>query len=63
MTNATWLARESLRRLKQMGALQEYVKEFISLILDIKICPRKTNCLTLCLGYRVRHIPNEGGRE
>ena len=35
-TNAAWLARESLRRLKQTGTVRDYVKEFNSLMLDIK---------------------------
>ena len=35
-TNAVWLARESLRRLKHTGTVQDYVKEFSSLMLDIK---------------------------
>ena len=35
-TNAAWLARESLRRLKQIGTMWDYVKEFSSLMLDIK---------------------------
>ena len=35
-TNAAWLARESLRRLKQTGTVWDYVKEFSSLMLDIK---------------------------
>ncbi|XP_074373828.1 uncharacterized protein LOC141714196 [Apium graveolens] len=34
--NASWLARESLRNLKQMGDVRDYVKEFSSLLLDIK---------------------------
>ena len=35
-TNAAWLARESLRILKQTGTVRDYVKEFSSLMLDIK---------------------------
>ena len=35
-TNAAWLARESLRRLKQTGTVRDYVKEFNSLMLHIK---------------------------
>ena len=34
--NTTWMARESLKKLKQMGSVRDYVKEFNSLILDIK---------------------------
>ncbi|KAK9157903.1 hypothetical protein Scep_004477 [Stephania cephalantha] len=35
-TNAAWQAREALRQLKQKGTVREYVKEFSSLLLDIK---------------------------
>lgn len=34
--NASWLARESLRNLRQTGTVRDYVKEFSSLLLDIK---------------------------
>ena len=51
-TNVAWLARESLRRLKQIETLRDYVKEFNSLMLDIKSIPRRTSYLTLFLGCR-----------
>ena len=35
-TNSTWLARESLKRLKHTGSMREYVKEFSSIMLDIR---------------------------
>ena len=35
-SNTTWMASESLKRLKQTGTVRDYVKEFNSLILDIK---------------------------
>ena len=35
-TNVAWLAQESLRRLKQTRTMHDYVKEFNSLMLDIK---------------------------
>ena len=35
-TNTTWMARESLKKLKHKGSIRYYVKEFSSLILDIK---------------------------
>ena len=35
-TNIAWMARESLKKLKQMGSIRDCVKEFSSLILDIK---------------------------
>lgn len=34
--NSSWLARENLRNLKQTGNVRDYVKEFSSLLLDIK---------------------------
>ncbi|KAH7545802.1 hypothetical protein FEM48_Zijuj01G0132500 [Ziziphus jujuba var. spinosa] len=34
--NTAWVARESLKKLKYMGNIQDYVKEFSSLMLDIK---------------------------
>ncbi|KAL5775969.1 hypothetical protein ACOSP7_013526 [Xanthoceras sorbifolium] len=34
--NTSWLARESLKKLKQTGSAREYVKEFSSLMLDIQ---------------------------
>ncbi|KAH7845877.1 hypothetical protein Vadar_006951 [Vaccinium darrowii] len=34
--NASWLARESLKRLKHTGTVRDYVKEFSSLMLNIK---------------------------
>ncbi|RVW17197.1 Retrovirus-related Pol polyprotein from transposon 17.6 [Vitis vinifera] len=36
LTNTTWMARESLKRLRQTGLVRDYVKEFNSLMLDIK---------------------------
>ena len=35
-TNSAWLARESLKRLKDTGSVKEYVKEFSSIMLDIR---------------------------
>lgn len=34
--NARWIAWESLKKLKQTGSVRDYVKEFSSLILDMK---------------------------
>ena len=34
--NTEWMARESLKKLKQTGSVKDYVKEFSSLILNIK---------------------------
>ena len=35
-TNSAWLARGSLKRLKRTGSVREYVKEFSSIMLDIR---------------------------
>ena len=35
-TNSSWLARESLKRLKHTSSVREYLKEFSSIMLDIK---------------------------
>ena len=35
-TNTTWMVRESLKKLNQTGSVKDYVKEFSSLIFDIK---------------------------
>ena len=35
-SNSSWMAQESLKHLKQMGVVREYVKEFNSLMLEIK---------------------------
>ncbi|KAL0317432.1 UNVERIFIED_CONTAM: hypothetical protein Sangu_2157500 [Sesamum angustifolium] len=34
--NTSWLARESLRKLKHAGTMRDYVKEFSSLMLDVR---------------------------
>jgi len=36
LNNTSWIAREELKRLKYERSVREYVKSFISLILDIK---------------------------
>ena len=51
-TNATWLARESLRRLKQTGTVREYVKEFNSLMLDIKNMSEEDKLFNFVSGLR-----------
>ena len=35
-TNSAWLARESLKQLKHTGSVREYVKEFSSIMLDVR---------------------------
>lgn len=34
--NTSWIAREELKKLRREKSIQEYVKSFISLILNIK---------------------------
>ena len=36
LTNAGWLVRESLKRLKHTDSMRDYVKEFSSLMLNIR---------------------------
>ncbi|KAF3658670.1 putative RNA-binding protein 8A-like [Capsicum annuum] len=35
-SNASWIARDKLKRLRQHGTIREYIKEFTSLMLDIQ---------------------------
>ena len=35
-TNMAWVAREALKKLRHTGSVRQYVKEFSSLMLDIK---------------------------
>ncbi|XP_069152656.1 uncharacterized protein [Solanum lycopersicum] len=35
-SNASWLARDKLKRLRQTGSVREYIKEFTSMMLDIQ---------------------------
>ncbi|WKA01672.1 hypothetical protein VitviT2T_019942 [Vitis vinifera] len=35
-TNTVWVAKEVLKRLRHIGSVMDYVKEFSSLMLDIK---------------------------
>ncbi|XP_015086935.1 uncharacterized protein LOC107030041 [Solanum pennellii] len=35
-SNASWLARDKLKRLRQTGSVREYIKEFTSVMLDIQ---------------------------
>ena len=40
-TNTAWVARDSLKKLKQTSTMREYVKTFSSLMLDIKNMPEE----------------------
>ena len=51
-TNTTWMARESPKKLKKTGSVRDYVKEFSSLILDIKDMFEVDNCSTSCPGCK-----------
>jgi hypothetical protein len=35
LTNTSWLARESLRKLKHSCTIHDYIKEFSALLLDV----------------------------
>lgn len=40
-SNAAWLARENLSKLRHTGTPPEYIKEFPSMILDIRNMPEE----------------------
>ena len=42
-SNATWLARESLKQLRQTRSVRKYVKDFSSLLLDIRSMSNEDN--------------------
>ncbi|KAK9166643.1 hypothetical protein Scep_001834 [Stephania cephalantha] len=51
-TNAAWQAREALRQLKQKGTVREYVKEFSSLLLDIKNMSEEDKLFNFTVGLQ-----------
>ena len=52
-TNSVWLARESLKRLKHMGSMREYVKEFSSIMLDIRNMSNENKLFNFNSGLQV----------
>lgn len=45
--NSSWVARDALKRLKHAGSVRDYVKEFSSLMLDIKNMSEERQALQL----------------
>ena len=58
-TNATWVAREALKKLKHVGSVRDYVKSFFSLMLDIR---KRTSSSISCLDCNLGHTPSFGGK-
>lgn len=50
--NASWLARENLKKLKHDGSVKDYVKEFSSLMLDIKNMADEDKLFNFILGLQ-----------
>ena len=51
-SNTTWLAREPLKALRQIGSVREYVKEFSSLMLDIRNMSDEDKLFNFILGLQ-----------
>ena len=51
-TNIAWVARDSLKKLKQTGLVREYVKTFSSLVLDIKNMPKEDKLFNFMSGLQ-----------
>ena len=50
--NKAWVARESLKKLKHMNSIREYVKEFSSLMLNIKNMSEEDKLFNFMLGLQ-----------
>ena len=50
--NSSWVARELLRRLMQTGTTREYVKQFSSLMLDIRNMFDKDKLFNFMIGLQ-----------
>ncbi|KAK4381993.1 RNA-directed DNA polymerase [Sesamum angolense] len=50
--NTSWLARESLRKLKHRGTVRDYVKEFSSLMLDVRDMSEEDKLFNFLLGLQ-----------
>ncbi|KAL0336612.1 UNVERIFIED_CONTAM: hypothetical protein Sradi_4873100 [Sesamum radiatum] len=50
--NTSWLARESLRKLKHAGTVRDYVKEFSSLMLDVRDMPEEDKLFNFLSGLQ-----------
>ncbi|KAL0336608.1 UNVERIFIED_CONTAM: hypothetical protein Sradi_4872700 [Sesamum radiatum] len=50
--NTSWLARESLWKLRHVGTVRDYVKEFSSLMLDVRDMPEEDKLFNFLLGLQ-----------
>ena len=62
-TNVVSLAKESLKRLTQTSPVREYVKEFSSLMFDIRNISEKDKLFNFFSSLRDGHKHNSGDRE
>ncbi|RVW20588.1 hypothetical protein CK203_115248 [Vitis vinifera] len=62
-TNTAWVAKEALKRLKHTGSVREYVKEFSSLMLDIKNMLEEDKLFNFMPGLQGGLRRNFGGKE
>ncbi|WKA05087.1 hypothetical protein VitviT2T_023072 [Vitis vinifera] len=65
-TNTAWVAREALKRLRHTGSVREYVKEFNSLMLDIKNMSEKDklfNFMSGLQGWAQTELRRQGVRD
>ncbi|KAL0322595.1 UNVERIFIED_CONTAM: hypothetical protein Sangu_1878800 [Sesamum angustifolium] len=53
--NTSWLARESLRNLKHTGTVREFVKEFSSLMLDVRDMSEVDKLFNVMAGLKPWH--------
>ena len=51
-SNASWLARDKLKRLRQTGSVREYIKEFTSVMLDIQNMSYEDKLHNIILGMQ-----------
>jgi hypothetical protein len=61
--NKAWVARDALKKLKHTISMREYVKQFWSLMLDIKDMSKVNSCTISCPAYKCGQHLSYGGRE
>ena len=62
-TNIAWVCREALKRLRHTRSVREYVKEFSSLMLDIKNMLEEDKLFNFMSGLQGWLRQNFGGKE
>ncbi|RVW59333.1 hypothetical protein CK203_091066 [Vitis vinifera] len=65
-TNTAWVAREALKRLRHIGTVREYVKEFSSLMLDTKNMSEEDklfNFMSGLQGWAQKELWRQGVRD